>query len=82
MDLLVGTVAEGILVGLYFLFPVGPCAGSIIGVGVMALHAPAAIIVSKFLPNGSAIGSLVVPALMVPLWAALFHSFRKPISKS
>ena len=81
IDLLAGMVFEGILVGLYFLFPVGPCAGSMIGGTVLVVHSPAVIIVDKLLPNSSAMGNFVVPALMVPLWAVLFHSLRRPISK-
>src|SRR5215510_9588913 len=69
-SILAGVAFETLLACLYFLFPVGACDGSWIGIAVLYLHAPAFLFTRDVLHVSSYAGQASV--IMTGIWVAVF----------
>ena len=71
-----GIVIECVLVGLFLLFPVGPCEASYIGIGVLCVHLPAVFLVAGLGIGESSVQLAAAPLLMLPFWIGLVWLLR------
>ena len=78
----VGIAFEFVLVGLFVLCPVGPCAFSFVGLSVLYLHYPALLISLHLLHLQPDVAQFIAtPILTGGIWILILFGVRKLFAK-
>lgn len=72
-----GIAIEAFLVGLFVVFPAGPCNAPVVGVAVMLLHSPAALLIEMFhIHMSGQYQAMLIAGLMVPIWVGILAAIQ------